>query len=257
MTKLLVAAAILLGVTSNVRADAYNIAEDDASQSAYSGGWSDGSNGGSGFAKWTFTMEGNDSERHSGFFIAEKKNNSDLQAIARNDKAFGMFANGSGFEEAVAYRSFDSPLAAGDTFSFMLQAGRFEKKFEKDDPSPASIGLVLRNGHASSSTSDYNAGARFEFGYYQGKGNYQIYDGSDTTDSGISFVPAGVSVSVTLTGTDSYDLEVQTMNDKKVIKLPRRKLRGSGSIDSFALFDRNGERYDAYFNQFQVAREVK
>ncbi len=233
------------------------IAEDDASQSAYGGSWDNSKNGGSGFSNWTLTTEGNDNDRHSGFFIADTKNNQDLNGIQKSDKAFGVFANGSGFEQAVAYRAFEKPLQTGDSFSFMMENGQFEKKFENDDPTPGSIGVVLRTSNANSSVADYNKEAVFEFGYYNGKNNYQIYDGSDNSDSGVAFTDSGVSVTVTLKGGDNYDLEIQTMNDKKVIKLPGRKLKSSAPIQSFALFDRNGEKSDAFFNQFQVARETK
>ncbi|MBV9009763.1 MAG: hypothetical protein JO354_11455 [Verrucomicrobia bacterium] len=251
--------AIILTVLGSllVLADATNIAEDDASQSAYAGQWDNSKNGGTGFSAWTLTTEGNDENRHSGFYIADPKNNPDLNGIQKNDKAFGLFANGSGFEQAVAYRAFDKPLQVGDSFSFMMENGTFEKKFDKDDPTPGSIGLVLRTGNANSSVADYNKDATFEFGYYQGKANYQIYDGSDNPDSGVAFVDSGISVTVTLTGADTYDLEIQTMADKKVTKLPGRKLKSSAPIQSMAIFDRNGEKYDAYFNQFQVARENK
>jgi len=50
--------------------------------------------------------------------------------------------------------------------------------------------------------SDYNKEAIFEFGFYEGKDNYQIYDGTgaDKTDSGIPFTDSGVIVTVTITG---------------------------------------------------------
>jgi hypothetical protein len=238
-------------------AEPVNIAEDDASQSAYGSGWDNSKNGGNGFSNWTLTTEGNDNDRHSGFFIAETKNNQDLNGIAKSDKAFGLFANGPGFEQAVGYRALEKPLAVGDSFSFMMENGPFEKKFDKDDPTPGSIGLVLRSGNANAATSDYNTGAMFEIGYYNGKGNYQIYDGTENADSGVAFTDAGISVTVTLTASDTYDLEIQTMKDKKITKLPGRKLKGSGSVESFAIFDRNGEKYDAYFNQFQISRDSK
>jgi hypothetical protein len=233
------------------------IAEDDASQSAYGGSWDNSKNGGSGFSNWSLTTEGNDNERHSGFFIADTKNNQDLNGIQKNDKAFGIFANGSGFEQAVACRAFEKPLQTGDSFSFMMETGAFDKKFATDDPTPGSIGIVLRSSNANSSVADYNKDAVFEFGSYNGKSNYQIYDGSDNSDSGVAFTDAGVSVTVTLKGGDSYDLEIQTMSDKKVTKLPGRKLKSAAPIQSFALFDRNGEKSDAFFNQFQIARETK
>ena len=250
---------ILLAVSSPLHlfGEATTIAEDDASQSAYSGGWSDGSNGGSGFGKWTFTTEGTENDRHAGFFPAETKNNSDLNGIQKSDKAFGLFANGPGFEQAVAYRSLEKPLQSGDSFSFMMENGQIEKKFDKDDPTPGSIGLVLRTSNANASVGDYNKDAAFEFGFYQGKTNYQIYDGTDNADSGVPFVDSGVSVTVTITGADTYELEVQTLKDKKVTKVGSRKLKISGAIQSLAIFDRNGEKNDAYFNQFQIARDAK
>jgi hypothetical protein len=251
---------ILLSIfVSHVRAESTVIAEDDASQAAYGASWDNSKNGGSGFSNWTLTTEGNDNDRHSGFFIADTKNNPDLTGIVKDEKAFGLFANGIGFEQAVAYRAFEKPLQTGDSFSFMMKNGQFEKKFDKDDPSLGSVGVVLRSGNANSSVNDYNKDPLFEFGYYQGKGNYQIYDGSgaDKTDSGIPLSDGGVSVTVTITGADTYDLEIQTMKDKNVTKLPGRKLSASAAVQSMAVFDRNGEKYDVYFNQFQVARETK
>jgi hypothetical protein len=245
--------------TSQTWAESTVIAEDDASQSAYGGTWDNTKNGGSGFSNWTLTTEGNENDRHAGFFIADTKNNPDLNGIAKGDKAFGLFANGSGFEQAVAYRAFEKPLAVGASFSFMMENGSFEKKFDADDPTPGSIGLVLRSGTANSSVADYNKDALFEFGCYNGKNNYQIYDGSgaDKADSGVAFTDSGVSVTVTITGADTYDLEIQTLKEKNITKLPGRKLSASGSIQSFAMFDRNGEKSDVFFNQLQVARETK
>jgi hypothetical protein len=244
---------IILYAESNV------IAEDDASQGAYGGGWDNSKNGGSGFSNWTLTTEGNDADRHSGFFLASTKDNQDLNGIAKGDKAFGTYANGAGFEQAVAYRAFEKPLKVGDSFSFMMETGPFEKKFEKDDPTPGSVGITLRSSNANSSVADYNKDSVFEFGHYQGKGNYQIYDGSggDKADTGIPTVDSGVSVTITITGPDTYDLEIQTLKDKNIIKLPGRKLGSGNPIQSMAVFNRNSEKYDAFFNQFQVSRDTK
>jgi hypothetical protein len=110
------------------RADQTNVAEDDASQEAYNGGFDTGKNGGSGFGEWKVTNEGNDENRHSGFFVATTDNNKDLNGIAKNGKAWGLFANGTGFEQAVAYRSFKEPLAVGDSFSFMMENGKDRKE---------------------------------------------------------------------------------------------------------------------------------
>lgn len=248
---------LMSSMVLNIFAEPTNIAEDDASQSAYGGQWDNSKNGGNGFSNWNLTTEGNDNDRHSGFFIADTKEKPDLNGISKNDKAFGLFANGTAFEQAVGYRAFEKPLAVGDSFSFMIENGTFESKFEKDDPTPGSIGLTLRTSNANSSVADYNKDAVFEFGYYQGKTNYQIYDATENADSGVPFVDSGVSVTITLTGSDTYDLEIQTLKDKKLIKLPGRKLKSGEPIQSMAIFDRNGEKSDGFFNQFQVSRQSK
>ncbi|MDQ6623915.1 MAG: hypothetical protein M3Y86_10605, partial [Verrucomicrobiota bacterium] len=77
-------------ITSTARAEPTTIAEDDASKSEYGGSWDSGKNGGTGFGSWTLTNEGNDENRHSGFFIATTDNNKDLNGIAKEGKAFGL-----------------------------------------------------------------------------------------------------------------------------------------------------------------------
>ena len=141
----------------------------------------------------------------------------------------------------------------------LLENGKIEKKFETDDPGTGSIGLTLRTSNATDSPADYNKDAIFEFGFYEGKDNYQIYDGSgaDKTDSGVPFTDSGVIVTITITGEDSYDLEIQTAADKKLTKLPGRKFASAGAITSLAIFNRDGEKTDAFFNSLQVARENK
>src|SRR3954451_9763484 len=96
------------------------IAEDDASNSAYGSQWDNSKNGGSGFTNWSLTSEGNDNDRHSGFYVANKGDKPDLNGVAKNDKAFGTYANGNGYEQAVAYRGLQKPLQVGDSFSFMV-----------------------------------------------------------------------------------------------------------------------------------------
>jgi hypothetical protein len=248
---------LLLGVHAAC-AEPTNIAEDDAS--SYGGSWGNEKNSGSGFAPWITVTEGAGQDQHAGFFIADTSNNSDLNGIAKDGKAFGLFANGAGFEQAVAFRGFNKALEVGDSFSFMMETGGFEKKSDKDTAGGGAVGLVLRSGNSSSSPADYNAGAMFEIGHYQGTTNYQIYDGTANSDSGVAFSDSGIIVTVTVTGSDSYDLEIQTAKDKNLTTLPGRKFGSagspkSGSIESMAIFNRNGEKNDAYFNGFQISRD--
>lgn len=200
--------------------------------------------------------DGNDANRHSGFFIATTEHNKDLTGIAQNGKAWGLYANGPGFEQAVAFRGLTTPLAVGDSFSFLFETGPFEKKSEGDQGGGAA-GLTLRPPNAASeATGDYNKDALFEFGHYEGQPNY-LHDGSgdEKADTGIAFSEAGVIVTVSVTGADSYDLEIQNVSDKKLTKLPERKFKAAGPVSGLAIFNRNSEKNDVYFNSLQVARE--
>lgn len=233
------------------------IAQDDASQSAYSSEWKSGSNGGSGFGPWTQQTLTSGDPSNAGFYIATQENNADLNGIAVGGKAFGMFANGVSFEVASAFRAFSKPLGVGESFSFTMEHDRFEKKFDSDSSAAGAIGITLRTGDQAGSIEDYNKNARFEFGIYGGQANYQIYDGEENHDTGVPFTDAGLSIKFTLLTADTYDLEITTLADKKTTKLSNRKLGGAsgGSLDSFCIFDRNGEKADAYFNSFAVGKE--
>ncbi len=111
------------------------------------------------------TSDGNEEKRHFGFYVATGENNPDLSGIAHNNKAWGLFANGTGFEQAI-------------------------------DSSPPRLRSALHSAtnNATDSPSAYNKDAVFEFGAYEGKPNYQIYNGAgeDKTDSGVALNDSGV-----------------------------------------------------------------
>ena len=223
------------------------VAEDDASKPAYGGGIGDGKNGGTGFGPWivkTTVLAGQES--HAGMFIADTEANADLMNVGINRKAFGLFANGVGFEAVTAFRPFGRTLAPGMAFSFTMKHGEFVKKFDTDDPAPGSTGITLRTGNANANTDDYNRGARWEFGAYEGQGNYQVFDGEAKQDTGIPTSDGGLSVTFILTGPDTYDLEVTKLDGKKTTKLKGRKLGGTagGPLESFCVFNRDGEKAD-------------
>lgn len=237
--------------------DRINIAEDEASHSAYNGGWESGKNSGTGFGAWVHkTFGGIQADSHAGFFIASSGTQNDLDSAALGGKAFGLFANGVDFEVACAFRAFDAPLAVGDSFSLLMECSNFVKKFDRDDPRPGVIGFSLRTGSASEVWDDFQTGARMQFGFYQGEENYQVYDGQDDHDTGVPFSDMGVSVAVTLVSPDTYDLEITQLDTKETKKLAGRKLAGvaGAPIESFAIYNQDGETGDAYFNGFQVSR---
>ena len=230
--------------------------KDDAGQSAYNGGWNE-SGGGSGFGSWKFQESHGPTDSFAGHFLADTGNNPELGPVATGGKAFGLYANGSEFETAAAFRTLSTPLQAGDSFSFQMVNQAIEQKGATDNPGAGSIGLTLRNGKDANVPDDYNKGSRFELINLKGQGNYQLYDGDPGHDTGVAYSDKGITVTITLTSADTYDLEITTLSDKKTSKLTGRRFSGSGSIESFCIFDRNGEKADGFFNNFQVIAKGK
>ena len=226
-------------------------AQDDASQSAYGGGWNE-SGGGSGFGNWKFQEYHGPAESFAGHFLANSGNNPELGPVASGGKAFGLYANGSEFETAAAFRAFSTALKAGDSFSFQMVNLAIEQKGSQDNPGAGAIGLTLRSGNAADAPDDYNKGSRFEIINLKGQGNYQLYDGDAGHDTGVAYSDKGVTVKLTLTSADTYDLEITRLADNKTTKLPGRRFGGAGNIESLCIFDRNGEKADGFFNNLSV-----
>ncbi len=86
------------------------IAIDTASNTAYSGGWANGSNGGSGYFPWRLG-----SGTASGFFIGNPANNG-MATTNIGTTAFGMFATGNQYAEAT--RKFSTPIKIGEELTF-------------------------------------------------------------------------------------------------------------------------------------------
>lgn len=111
---------LLVGATSR----AATPGTDDASNSSYKQddvhGWAAGTNGGTGFKAWGLVP--GDTNDNRGYFLGDSRNvapNAGGADINSGDKSFGMYAHGNG-NQAEAYRSFDSSLAVGQTFSIDL-----------------------------------------------------------------------------------------------------------------------------------------
>jgi hypothetical protein len=251
----LVIMALLWAASASAQEPPTPAAKDDAGQSVYNAGWKDA--GGTGFGDWKFQESHGPTDSFAGHFLANTGENPEMAAIAPNGKAFGLYANGSEFESAAAFRAFSSPLPVGSSFSFQMMNGVIEQKGATDNPGAGSIGLTLRNGDAADAPDDYNKGARFEIIHLKGEANYQLYDGEASHDSGVAYSDKGLTVKVTLADADSYDLEITRLADNQMTKLPGRKLGGSGTIDSFCIFDRNGEKADGFFNNFEVVSKAQ
>lgn len=171
-------------------AHAQSSASGDALRSVYNDGWDHGDNGGSGFFPWTLGVTSAD----AGHFIASSANNGfgDFPPpdgdIDTGGRSWGMFANNGATAEA--FRGFQ-PLKRHHRFSVAMDNGFI-------DPGGA-VGMALRTLGGEN---------RFEF-LFLGDGNtYLINDSVIGFDTGITNTDQGLDVQLTLTGKNSYDLQV-------------------------------------------------
>jgi hypothetical protein len=93
------------------KAVAQTIASDDARSSAYTDGWTDASNGGTGFGAWALKTGGG----NEGFFIGNPQNDG-MNTAGIDTTAFGMYATAGTY--ANARRLFSAPMKVGDELSF-------------------------------------------------------------------------------------------------------------------------------------------
>jgi hypothetical protein len=252
-----VARAFLVVVLATLSAHAAlePAAEDNASNygSAYAG-----ENGGFGFDTWVVR-----SEESAGSFVASTNDNAALEGIASEPggKAWGSYANGnSTFDSVVAFRGFgwdgqdwaNALTRAGDTFSISFEHGVINLD--------SSCGFVLRNGNQDFTASDYNAGSRFEFGYYAGStaldANYAIYDAGGKRDTGVPTRTSGLDLLFALTATNAYRLTLIDAQTHGTLTNITGTLAGSGKLDSLAQFNRNtdegGAIGDVFFNNLRI-----
>jgi hypothetical protein len=258
---------VLAGVAGPVAsaAQTYVAAEDGAHFAPYADGWQSGDRGGRGFGAWRLfapeygAAEGE--EQYAGFFIAEAGREADLAGVAHEGRAFGIFANGTGFEETVAARAFDGVLRPGDVFTFRFKFDGFRRKFERDAENVSSVGLALRSSSQAAGLEDLTEGRMLVFAALQGLSTYQLLDAEPRFNTRVFLDPEGVEVTVRLREAARYDLEIRTLSDDRVHRLAGRRLRTGGEsaadgpgVRGFALFNLNGGEHNAYFNAFQLLR---
>jgi len=225
------------------RASAALMANDDASNAAYGGGWNDGTNGGTGFGAWA--LRANQGSGFSGQFLDGGSGDDNIQTAG---KAWGTYANGSGFQDSVAFRALTGRLGYGQSFKVSMDNGNIQNG--------GSVGVVLRNGNANSTTADYNNNELSEFFFLGGDTNYTLIDAS-STNTGIPFTSGGLDLTYTMTGPNAYNLHIVRRSDSATFDFNGRTLKAAAAqnIDSVALYNRDAELGNAYFNSLSVVPE--
>lgn len=243
---LVVMSLVNLAFAFSSQASLMTLASDDANN--YGNQWL--GNGGYGFDEWNFITDS--AGGGAGGFLANKSNNGDLNHIASNpsDNAWGSYANGNGFNQFEAYRGFssDSLTQAGDIFQVSFEHG--------DIINGGSVGFALRNQNIHNAIGDYNQLSRFEFGFVGGGQHYSIFNGDGVIETGIEHTYDGLNLTLTLLGSDSYQLDIFDAFDNSSLHSSNGTLKGSGSIDSVSLYNRNAEDGDAFFNNLSISKNV-
>jgi len=228
-------------------ATAANLASDSGSNYT---GWASSDNGGTGFGAWTIQSD-TSGGGSAGSFLATTGGNGDLSIADASGKAFGTYANGSGFQSVAAFRAFTGgSLSIGQSFLISMDNGGI-------DGTGGSAGFTLRNGNTTTTADSYNTGSRFEFSFVQGDSDYAIYDASGKFDTGIGWQDTGLSFKFTLTGANTYNLQVIQLGSSITNTFTGRSLGGTlnTGLDSFAMFNRNTDTANVYFNQLAVIPE--
>jgi hypothetical protein len=221
---------------------------DNAAQSAYSGGWTNSSNGGFGFGPWT--LDGSSASINSnGFFIGSSVSNAAgaSPGIDTSNVSWGMYANGG--NTSVAYRVFTSSVPVGGTLKIDMRNGYIN--------SGGIDGFALRNGNASGNTANYNAGARFQYYFLGGTNDYMVVDSGGARSTGVGFTGTGQHLIFVLGTTDTYSLTIidnASGNTNATLTGTLAGTSGSG-INSISLFNINAGAntpYNLYFNSLSI-----
>ena len=211
------------------------LASDDASQSAYSDGWTAGDNGGTGFGEWSFTYGGGGPK---GALIGNSSANGDGSSGNINttgNKSFGLYADP--YNEIHATRSFTyGTLAAGQEFLVNLDNGYINNG--------ASVGFILQKSDGT---------ALFKYSFVGGQSFYQydVPSGTGGGNTSVGFTADGLSVAFALGSGNAFSVKVNG------------NVEGSGTlaagdiskVEFFNIGTGPGPNYNFFFNSLQVVPE--
>jgi hypothetical protein len=213
-------------------AQAQTIASDSGSDAAYSGGWTNGSNGGTGFGAWVVTASGGTSG-FAGNFIGDP---SAAGVGGMSTESFGMFANGDAAAFAQGDRDFSAALEVTQVFSF-------------------DWGINFDSGASG------NKGFSIFSGGVLGDELINVNNGgsSDITLNGtnVGFGYGTNAMTWTFTYTAADNILVQA-NDRDGTGTLSTNITVSGAPDSFRVYASNlqaGDSAQPYFDNFEIIPE--
>lgn len=226
------AAVVALGTSVHAQ-----IAFDSGSDAAYSGGWTNGSNGGFGFQPWSLTTD-TSGGGFAGHFIGDP---SGAGISGMGTETFAMFANPDGqpdFNSSQADRDFTSALNVGEIF-------RFDWGVNFDSNSTGNKGFSLFAG--ANELVNINMGGSATITISGAFGSETLFGNYGTQVMTLSFQYLGdTSLRVFGTGRDGSETY-----DETLVVL-------SGAPDAFRLYMNNhdsGDERQPYADNFEIIPE--
>ncbi len=221
------------------------VASDNASDAVYNDGWQTGDDGGFGFGAWTLSTSGG----NAGFFIGSSNGNGSNNGpgIDTGGESFGLYANSNDNPSALASRPIDSPLVVGSTLSFGYDNGFVD-------------GGVAAQFRLADSTGT----ARLTFQFVGGGNNYSVIDAGGTQNFGNGngpndlggFSSAGLTGIFTLTGTDTYSLQMTRLESGQTATISGTLAgtvgSGIGTLQAFTNARGGGGTGDFFVNNFEI-----
>jgi hypothetical protein len=129
----------------------------------------------------------------------------------------------------------------------------------------STVGIALRTTATAGTTIELIHGRAMVLAAIRGLSTYQIIDAAPRLNTRVFLDPQGAEVGITLRPEGRYDLQLRTLTDNVVHRFPDRQLDlgekespASATpkiVRSFALFNLNGGRNNAYFGALQVSRQ--
>ena len=224
----IVSATMLAAVSS---ASAAIVASDNGSN--YGSGWTNGSNGGTGFGAWSFATQGGG---YKGAFVG---NPSNIGVTGMGSSALALYANGGGNAGIWALRSFNNALGVGDSFSLQWGINWDSGTGQK------SIILYTGSGFSTYALQVSN----------QGSASISVLAATSGPVSDIGFGYGTNAMTWTFTQTTATSVTV-TANDRDGSGSYSQTFAVNGALSGFGLFagafsDSNGNR-EPYYNNFTI-----
>jgi|GEM_PF-1514592 len=203
-------------------------ANDQADNTTYNSGWTNGSNGGSGLNAWILSPASNTG--NAGFFIGSSN-------INTGGESWGTYANSG--QTASAVRPFSADLPVGGTVSFSMDNGSIQ--------TGGTVGWGLQNSSGNN---------LLEFYFVGGQTEYKINNNAGEQGTGIGFTNGGLTMQFTLQTATTYQLVVTPLGGSSATFSGSLKNPAGGQVISrLRLFNANagsGSANDAFFNSLSV-----